>query len=101
MTRRTCAVLLASVAILVVMKIGDLKQGRSSGRIFNPGSPCKGKIIYKGRKGPKYLFRYREVTNTSDCTGDDKITVSLSGGQLMWKGVSPAGIVGKARLDRV
>ncbi len=85
-----------------IVKVNALTVGKKGGKIQIPGETCRGPLIYKGRKGPKYLFKYRENSGDPACTGDDKITLSLVGGKLRWKGVSPDGsVIGRGTLRRV
>jgi len=82
------------------MTITRTEVGARAGRLSNPGTPCRGTLRVIGRRNGGYDLRYRELSRSKQCTGDDKIFVKRKGAKLSWRATAPSGQVGRALLRR-
>jgi hypothetical protein len=84
------------------MTIRRTRVGARAGTLSNPGTPCHGTLRVTSRLNGGYSLRYRELSSSSRCTGDDRIFIKRKGARLAWRATSPDGSqVGKALLRRV
>jgi hypothetical protein len=89
-----------SISFPVKMTIKRTRVGSTAGTLSNPGTPCRGTLtVTSGRNGGVSL-QYHEKSNTSKCTGDDRIFVKRKGAKLSWRATAPSGQVGRALLRR-
>jgi hypothetical protein len=85
----------------VAMTIRRTRVGSRAGTLSNPGTPCHGTLRVSARRDGGYLLRYKELSSSSRCTGDDRIFIRRRGTRLSWRATSPDGSqVGKALLHR-
>ena len=85
----------------VKMTIRRTRVGARAGTLSNPGTPCHGTLRVTARRNGGYSLRYKELSSSSQCTGDDRIFIKRSGARLAWRATSPdGGQVGKALLRR-
>jgi hypothetical protein len=90
-----------SISFPVKMTIKRTKVGSKAGTLANPGTPCHGTLRVTSRHDGGVSLRYREQsTNTSKCTGDDRIFIKRKGAKLSWRATAPSGQVGTATLRR-
>jgi hypothetical protein len=83
------------------MTITRTKVGARAGRLSNPGTPCRGTLRVIGRRNGGYDLRYRELSGSKKCTGNDRIFIRRRGERLLWRAVAPGGTqVGRALLRR-
>jgi hypothetical protein len=83
------------------MTIKRTKVGVRAGRLSNPGTPCRGTLRVIRRRNGGYDLRYRELSRSKQCTGDDRIFVRRRGTRLLWRATAPGGTqVGRALLRR-
>jgi hypothetical protein len=89
-----------SISFKMKMTIKRTKVGSTAGTLSNPGSPCHGTLTVTSKSGGTVHLQYHEKTRTSQCTGNDRITVKRKGSKLRWRAVAPSGQVGTATLRR-
>jgi hypothetical protein len=85
----------------VKMTIKRTTVGSRAGTLSNPGTPCHGTLRVTSRHDGGVSLRYRERSDSSRCTGDDRIFIKRRGAKLSWRAVAPSGQVGRALLRRV
>jgi len=85
----------------VKMTIRRTRVGSRAGTLSNPGTPCHGTLRITSRHDGGYSLRYRELSSSTQCTGDDRIFIKRKGARLSWRATSPDGVqVGRALLRR-
>ena len=85
----------------VKMRITRTRVGARAGTLSNPGTPCHGTLRVSSRRNGGYSLRYKELSSSSRCTGDDRIFIKRSGARLAWRATSPdGGQVGRTLLRR-
>ena len=85
----------------VKMTIRRTRVGSRAGTLSNPGTPCHGTLRVTSRHDGGYSLRYRELSSSEHCTGNDRIFIRRKGARLSWRATSPDGSqVGRALLRR-
>jgi len=85
----------------VKMTISRTRVGARAGTLSNPGTPCHGSLRVSSRHDGGYSLRYKELSGSPKCTGDDRIFIRRKGARLSWRATSPDGRqVGTALLRR-
>jgi hypothetical protein len=83
------------------MTITRTTVGARAGRLSNPGMPCRGTLRVLSRRNGGYFLRYKELSRSTRCTGNDKVFIRRRGKRLLWRATSPGGKqVGRALLRR-
>jgi hypothetical protein len=90
-----------TISFPMKMTIKRTKVGSTAGTLSNPGSPCHGTLTVTSHRKGGVSLQYHEKSNTSSCTGDDKIFIKRKGAKLSWRATAPSGQVGKSLMRRV